>query len=285
MTQKTKHALVVEGGAMRGIFAAGVLDGFIDHNYNPFDFCIGVSSGSTNIASWLSNQRGRTYTIISDYSCQSEFISFKKFAKGGHLLDLDWLWDHIARKYPYDMAAFNQQPLPFHVVTTDVETGTPIYTQGEESNLEELLKASCSVPIAYRTPLTINGQKMTDGGVVDSIPVIEAYKRGAKEITVVLSQTQGYKKRPPKSAWLLRRIMRKTPLLAEAMIKRADQYNKTLAFIANPPSDCVIHVIAPDHSFAVGRLTTDKDKLEVGYQMGLKAGSQVTQLNCRPPVG
>lgn len=278
MTLESKHALVVEGGAMRGIFAAGVLDGFIDHQYNPFDFCIGVSAGSTNLASWLSNQRGRTYTIISDYSCQPEFINFKKFAKGGHLLDLDWLWDHIAQHYPYDMEAFDKQPLPFQVVTTDVETGEPLYTQGEKSNLEELLKASCSVPMAYRTPLRVNGRKMIDGGVVDSIPVIEAYKQGAKQITVILSQKQGYKKRPPKAPWLLRRLMKETPQLAEAMITRAEQYNQTLEFIENPPHDCTIKVIVPDDGFAVGRLTTDKDKLEAGYQMGLKAAEQfVTQ--------
>lgn len=274
MTQKTKHALVVEGGAMRGIFAAGVLDGFIDHNYNPFDFCIGVSAGSTNIASWLSNQRGRTYTIIADYSCQPEFINFKRFARGGHWLDLDWLWDHIALKNPYDMQAFKDQPLPFHVVTTDVETGVPIYTQGDENNLEMLLKASCSLPMAYRTPLSINGRKMIDGGVVDSIPVVEAYNRGAREITVILSQKQGYAKRPPKASWLLRRLMKKTPHLAEAMIKRAEQYNQTLAFIHHPPQDCSIKVIAPEDNFAVGRLTTNKDKLDAGYQMGLRAAKR-----------
>ncbi|GAL33635.1 hypothetical protein JCM19240_2331 [Vibrio maritimus] len=198
MTLKTKHALVVEGGAMRGIFAAGVLDGFIDYNYNPFDFCIGVSAGATNIASWLSNQRGRTYTIISDYSCRPEFINFGKFAKGGHWLDLDWLWDHIALHYPYDMDTFKQQSIPFHIVTTDVTTGSPVYTLGAESNLESILKASCSLPVAYRTPISVEGRKMIDGGVADSIPVVEAYKKGARVITVILSQKQGYMKRPPK---------------------------------------------------------------------------------------
>lgn len=278
MTEKNQHALVVEGGAMRGIFAAGVLDGFIDHSYNPFDFCIGVSAGSTNIASWLSNQRGRTYTIIADYSCRPEFINFKRFAKGGHWLDLDWLWDHIAQQYPYDMRAFNAQNLPFHIVTTDVETGAPIYTQGEERNLETLLKASCSLPLAYRTPLNINGRTMIDGGVVDSIPVVEAYNRGAKAITVILSQKLGYSKRPPKAPWLLRRLMKKTPQLAEAMIRRAEHYNQTLAFIHNPPPDCNIEVIAPEDKFSVGRLTTNKQKLDAGYQMGLKAGRKAAQM-------
>ncbi|SEG03998.1 patatin-like phospholipase family protein [Vibrio hangzhouensis] len=277
MTQETKHALVVEGGAMRGIFAAGVLDGFIDHSYNPFDFCIGVSAGATNIASWLSEQRGRTYTIIADYSCRPEFINFRKFAGGGHWLDLDWLWDHIAIHYPYDMQAFNKQSIPFHIVTTDVNTGYPVYTLGAENNLEMILKASCSVPMAYRTPLTIKGRKMIDGGVADSIPVIEAYNRGARVITVILSQKQGYIKRPPKAPWLLRRFMKNTPQLAEAMINRAEQYNQTMAFINNPPPDCTIRVITPEDSFSVGRLTTNKDKLEAGYQMGLRAARNVVQ--------
>jgi predicted patatin/cPLA2 family phospholipase len=275
MDKKSKHALVVEGGAMRGIFAAGVLDGFIDHDYNPFDFCVGVSAGATNLASWLSGQRGRTYTIIADYSCQPEFINFKRFAKGGHWLDLDWLWEHIAQQNPYDMQAFSEQPLPFHVVTTDVETGAPLYTLGDEANLEILLKASCSLPMAYRTHLSVNGRKMIDGGVSDSIPVVEAYKRGAKQITVILSQKLGYKKRPPKAQWLLRRLMNDTPQLAEAMLKRSEQYNQTLEFIHNPPEDCTIKIIAPEESFTVGRLTTDRDKLEAGYQMGLRAAQSV----------
>ncbi|WP_331424993.1 patatin-like phospholipase family protein [Vibrio sp. M260118] len=274
-THSNKHALVIEGGAMRGIFAAGVLDGFLDHNYNPFDFCIGVSAGSTNIASWLSKQRGRTHTIILDYSCQPDFINFKKFTKGGHWVDLDWLWDHIAKNNPYDMQAFNQQSLPFHVVTTDVESGTPVYIQGNESNLEQLTKASCSLPFAYRNHLKLGGKRMIDGGVSDSIPVIEAYKRGAKTITVVLSQRLGYQKKPTKAPWLIRRLMKGTPNLAEAMINRAERYNQTLEFINNPPEDCTIHVIAPEDSFQVGRLTTDKAKLEAGYQMGLTAAKRV----------
>ncbi|MGR5500142.1 patatin-like phospholipase family protein [Vibrio sp. DNB22_10_4] len=277
MTLKPKHALVVEGGAMRGIFAAGVLDGFIDHNYNPFDFCIGVSAGATNIASWLSNQRGRTYTIISDYSCRPEFINFGKFARGGHWLDLDWLWDHIALHYPYDMQAFKQQSTPFHIVTTDIKTGSPVYTLGTESNLESILKASCSLPVAYRTPISFEGRKMIDGGVADSIPVVEAYKKGAREITVILSQKQGYMKRPPKAPWLLRQLMRNTPQLAETMINRAEQYNQTMAFINNPPKGCTINVITPNESFSVGRLTTNKEKLEAGYQMGLRAAGDLVQ--------
>ncbi|MEF1278495.1 DUF6363 domain-containing protein, partial [Vibrio fortis] len=88
---------------------------------------------------------------------------------------------------------------------------------------------------------------------------------------------QGYEKRPPRSPWLVRKLLKKTPQLAEAMITRADQYNQTLAFINNPPHDCTIEVIVPDDTFEVGRLTTDKDKLEAGYQMGLKAAEKALQ--------
>jgi predicted patatin/cPLA2 family phospholipase len=175
------------------------------------------------------------------------------------------------------MQVFNKQPLPFHIVTTDVETGEPVYIQGHERNLEQVLKASCSLPMAYRTHLTIDGHKMIDGGVSDSIPVLEAYKRGAKEITVILSQKPGYKKKPPKAPWLIRRLMKETPNLAEAMVNRVDSYNQTLEFINNPPHDCTVRVIAPEDNFAVGRLTTDKDKLEAGYQMGLRAAERLVQ--------
>jgi predicted patatin/cPLA2 family phospholipase len=112
---------------------------------------------------------------------------------------------------------------------------------------------------------------MTDGGVADSIPVIKAYEMGARDITVILSRPLGYRKKPSRSPWLLRRILSKTPRLAEAMITRAARYNHSIDFIENPPTGCRIRVIAPPASFTVGRMTTDSTKLNEGYAMGLEA--------------
>lgn len=267
----SQSALVVEGGAMRGIFAAGVLDSFIDSNYRPFDFCIGVSAGSTNLAAWLANQRGRSYKVITDYSCRPEFINFPRFVKGGHWLDLDWLWDITIREINIDADAMASQPIPLYVVTTKVETGEAAYIKAVPDNLNELLKASCSVPIAYRDFPLINDEPMTDGGVADSIPVIKAYELGARNITVVLSRSLGYKKTPVRNKWLVRKLLSGFPVLAEAMIQRAESYNRAIDFIENPPADCDITVIAPPDSFSVGRITTDLPKLNAGYQLGIEA--------------
>lgn len=271
MQDTFQSALVVEGGAMRGIFAAGVLDNFIDNNYCPFDFCIGVSAGSTNLAAWLANQRGRSYRVITDYSCRPEFINFPRFVKGGHWLDLDWLWDITIDEIKIDAEAMMSQPIPLYVVTTKVNTGEAAYIKATADNLNELLKASCSVPVAYRHFPLINNEPMTDGGVADSIPVIKAYELGARDITVVLSRQLGYRKTPVRNKWLVKKMMSEFPALSEAMIRRAESYNKAIDFIENPPEDCSITVIAPPESFSVGRITTDQAKLNAGYQLGIEA--------------
>lgn len=274
-----QKALVVEGGAMRGIFSAGVLDQFIDSGYQPFEFCLGVSAGSTSLASWLSQQKRRTYTVITDYSCRPEFINFKRFVRGGHWLDLDWLWKITIDEIPIDTDVLHQQSTALYVVTTDINTGQAHYIQSTPDNVVELLKASCSVPVAYRDYPVINGISMTDGGVADSIPVEQAYKMGAKEITVILSRPLGYLKKPSKMPWLTRKFLAQNPKLAEAALKRAENYNKSIQFIQSPPKDCTIHVIAPPNNFPVGRLTKNRARLDIGYQMGIQAAKAAMD-NC-----
>ena len=267
-----EHALIVEGGGMRGIFSAGVLDAFSDRGYCPFDLCLGVSAGSTNLAAWLAGQRGRNYTVITDYSCRPQFIAFRRFLAGGHWLDLDWLWDITIREIRLDLDRFEHQPIPLYVVATRVDSGKAVYVRATADNLEPLLKVSCAVPIVYRDFPLLDGLRLTDGGVADAIPVLKAYAMGAREMTVILSRPKGYRKTGPKTPWLLRRLLKTYPQLAEAMINRWTAYNRAIAFIENPPADCRIRVIAPPAHFAVGRLTTDPGKLEAGYAMGLAAG-------------
>lgn len=267
-----KSALVVEGGAMRGIFAAGVLDSFMDNSFKPYDFCIGVSAGSTNLAAYLTAQRGRSHKIITDYSCRKPFINFSNYLRGKHLLDLDWLWKIAYREYRLDSFAYGHQKVPLWVVTTNVETGHAEYHLADADNLEDLLLASCAVPFAYRAFPHYGLAAQTDGGVSDSIPVQEAYRRGAKHITVILSQPSHYRKKPFSYPTLIKRALPNHPELANALANRSTRYNEAKDFIENPPHDCVIEVIAPDDTFAVSRLTRDPKKLGLGYEMGLLAG-------------
>jgi predicted patatin/cPLA2 family phospholipase len=274
--QYFQHALVIEGGAMRGIFATGVLDGFIDSRYRPFDFCVGVSVGSTNLAAWLANQRGRNYRVITDYSCRPQFISFRRFITGGHWLDLDWLWDVTIREIRLDIDTFSRQAIPLYVGVTRVATGDAVYVKATGSNLEQLLKASCALPLVYRDFPVLDGEPLADGGVADSIPVAKAYEMGARQITVVLSHPRGYRKVSPRAPWLIRKLLSQTPQLAEAMIHRAESYNRSIDFIENPPEDCRVQVLAPPADFAVGRMTQNLSKLDAGYAMGLAAARRLS---------
>jgi predicted patatin/cPLA2 family phospholipase len=268
---RRQTALVVEGGAMRGIFAAGVLDAFLAQGRTAFDHCIGVSAGAVNLAAFLAGQQGRNHSVITDYSCRPEFISLARFVRGGHWLDLDWLWAITIRECRLDLARFAANPVPLTVVATRVSDGQAAYLKGNAAELEQQIKASCSVPLVYRDFVRIGGEAMTDGGVADSIPVRHAYEQGAREITVVLSRPLGYRKRAPRLPALHRYLLRETPALARASLSRHQSYNDAIDFIRQPPADCRIRVIVPPAGFRVGRMTTDKGRLEQGYQMGWQA--------------
>ena len=265
----SQHALVVEGGAMRGIFAAGVLDEFLAQQYQPFTSYFGVSAGATNVAAYLCKQATRNYKVITDYSCRPEFINLPRFVKGGHLFDLDWLWQETVREIPLNTDEFTQSPHDFYIVATAIESGQAHYLQATGSEMVEQLKASCAIPIAYRDYPKINGIAMTDGGVADSIPVKKAYEMGASEITVILSQPLGYRKKDVKVAWLTKQLYKNTPALAQASLQRSKNYNSSINFLHNAPPDCKINIIAPPAGFKVGRTTKNRAILNSGYQMGI----------------
>ncbi|WP_276567837.1 patatin-like phospholipase family protein [Idiomarina seosinensis] len=273
-----KRALVLEGGAMRGIFTAGVLDGFLEQQYNPFDFVIGVSAGSTNGIGYLCGQLGRSHKIITEFATSADFIDMVRWLRGGHFCDVDWLWRQSFDDIWLDVEHYQQLGIPLYVVTTSVTTGKPCYLKVTPDNMHQLFPASCAIPLAYRDFPKVNGEPMTDGGVGDSIPVIKAYQQGARDITVVLSRALGYKKKVSKNSVLVRQLFKELPELQDAIIGRNENYNQALEFINNPPADCQIHVIAPPDDFKVGRFTRDRERLEAGYQQGLSIG-RLTAIN------
>lgn len=257
---------------MRGIFAAGVLDSFLEHNYQPFWRAYGVSAGATNLIGYLAGDHGRNRKIIIGHALQPEFIDWKRFATGGHLCDVSWLWHQSFNDVPLSLDRYLTGTTELWVTTTSARTGEACYFRIDERNIHDVFTASCAIPIAYRDYPMVNGEPMTDGGVADAIPVIRAYEDGARDITVVLSRPTGYRKKPPKFAFVPKRLFRDYPALAEASLRRAERYNATLSFIENPPGDCTVRVIVPPAEFAVGRLTRKPELLEQGYQEGHQAG-------------
>ncbi|MBL0627237.1 patatin family protein [Aeromonas jandaei] len=274
MFSSITSALIVEGGAMRGIFASGVLDAFVESHHYPFDFVMGVSAGATNLVSYLSKQPRRSHHIITELACSSDFLDPLRFVKGGDLVDVSWLWRTSRYRFPLDLDTFSASPIPFYAVTTDVATGEAVYLPVRPDNMDEVLTATCALPVVQHETPCVDGRPMADGGISDSIPVIEAYRRGARRMTVVLSEPRGYRKKPARFCWMVKALLKTQPALAQAMLARDVAYNRALDFIETPPADCEIEVIAPPAGFPVSRFTRDQLKLESGYLQGYWQGRQ-----------
>lgn len=272
--QPKSSALVVEGGAMRGIFAAGVLDAFIEKQYKPFQFAIGVSAGSTNLIGYLAEDHGRSRQILLDHARRSDFLNWRQYLKGGHFCDVSWLWHASFDEVPLNIERYLRRQVPLYAVTTSVRTGQARYFEVTSDNMHQLFPASCAIPLMYRDFPRIEGEQMTDGGLADAIPVIKAYEMGARDITVVLSQPSGYRKRISRLPVLMKPFFKQYPQMFSAVLTRTARYNQALEFIARPPADCRIREVAPPANFAVGRFCQDPQQLEVGYQAGRLSGLQ-----------
>ncbi|ATW23629.1 patatin-like phospholipase family protein [Candidatus Formimonas warabiya] len=268
------HALVVEGGAMRGIFSTGVLDAFLEKSFNPFDLFIGVSAGATNIASYLAEMYQRNLKVYTDYSIRPDFISWKKFIRGGHLIDLDWLWQLTVKEIRLDLDKIFQPAKEYYIGVTEVNTGKAVYLKPEKNTLEKVLKASSSIPIFYRHFTKIDGIDFADGGMADPIPVIEAYRRDATSIVVIRSRPYSYQMRKSFFQLLSKVYLRNYPGLINTVMNRPKIYQKSLDFMRHPPKGIRIFEVNPPENFQTKRLTTNlsilKQDYRYGYQMGME---------------
>jgi predicted patatin/cPLA2 family phospholipase len=273
-----KSALVVEGGGMRGVFAAGVLHAFGNAGFDPFDLYIGVSAGACHLASHLAGQNNRNFDITLQYSLKSDFINIKRFLSGGHLMDLDWMWEQTIRNYRLNLGyLFNKlrsQNKEYIIVATSMDTGNAIYLHPDEKTLEDYLKVSSSIPVFYRNILEVNGERATDGGIADAVPVREAYHRGATDITVIRSRPSDYVKKQSKLIFILSVYFRKYPRLVEKFKQRANNYMDAVHFIHHPPEGIRITELAPPNDVEIGRTTQNEAVLRATYQIGIDYGNK-----------
>jgi predicted patatin/cPLA2 family phospholipase len=259
---------------MRGIFSTGVLDAFIQANYNPFEWCVGVSAGATNIAAFLARMYRRNHQVYMDYSTNPEFINFKKFISGSHFMDLDWLWEQTIRDVRLDMKTIMNGPSKFYVGVTNVETGKVEYIKPTEESLEETIKASSAVPIMYKHPVNIDGTDYLDGGISDPIPVEKAVELGAKCVLVLRSKKYNYKM-DDSNKLLTKFMLRKLPKIREAVEKRSEIYNGQVDFIRTEHEGIKMIEVCPPDMFRTKRLTKDKEILEQDYQLGFEYGEKI----------
>jgi predicted patatin/cPLA2 family phospholipase len=267
-------ALIVEGGGMRGIFSTGVLDGFLERGFNPFHFFLGVSAGATSIAAYLAEMRGRNRKIYIDLSLRPEFINVVRFLRGGHLMDLDWLWSVTISTMRLNLPVMYAKGKSFIVGLTDVATGKAVYKETTAASVEHLLKVSSAIPLFYRTFVEVDGTLMTDGGIADPLPAAEAIRRGARRIMVIRSRSGAYQKTNNPAnrffAWLLRDY----PSLRAAINRQYRIYNEAVSLILSPPPGVTLLQVCPPADFRVRRFSRGPGVLREGYEQGLAASTE-----------
>ena len=263
-----KIGLILEGGGMRGIYTAGVLDFFIDKNIEV-DLVVGVSAGGCHAASYLSKQYKRAYHTNIDYLDNKEYISFRNLIKTGSIFGMDLMFNKIPNElYLYDHDAFSKSKSKFTVVATNCETGKAEYITLTDMKKDIMyLQASCSIPM-FANIVEIDGYKLVDGGVADSIPIEYAIKEGCKKNIVILTRDKTYRKNKVKFSSLIRRKYKKYPNLVKSIENRHLNYNKSLDLVKELEDKGDALVIRPKSPVKVSQIEKDVDKLTKLYNEG-----------------
>lgn len=268
-------ALVCEGGAMRGIFSAGVLDVFLEEKFEPFDLVIGTSAGACNLVSYLAHQHERNLRCYRDIMSRPQLFSFPRFLRGGHYIDLDWLWERFIAEDPLDQPAVDAHPAHLIAVATCARTGAPLYLEPRSPEIMEYLKGSSAMPMLYRGVVNWGGHEMADGGISDPIPVKKAYALGARKIVVIRSRPTGVTKKDGFEQKLTAFLTRNHPGIAKAIRETSVRaYGDAVAFCEKPPEDARIWQIAPPSLMKTGRTTQDTEILLADYTLGRRAAKE-----------
>ena len=270
--------LILEGGAMRGLFTAGVLDVFMENGI-AFDGAIGVSAGAVFGCNYKSGQPGRTLRYNLRFCRDWRYCSARSLLLTGDLFGAKFCYYTLPMELDkMDYEAYAQNPMPFYVVCVDTRTGKPVYQRCDRADgvYRDWFRASASMPLVSR-PVEIEGRAYLDGGVADSVPIRYFESIGYGRNVVILTQPEGFVKKPSKGLPLLKGAMRRYPRLVEALERRHEVYNETTAYIAAREQDGAALVIRPEHALDVGRVEHDPARLQAAYDEGRKAGEKHLQ--------
>lgn len=266
-----KTGLILEGGAMRGLFTAGVMDVLMEHSVE-FDGAIGVSAGAAFGCNYKSRQIGRVLRYNTRFCSDKRYGGLRVLLKTGNIYSTDFCYGEVPVKYdPFDFETYENNPMEFYVVATDIETGEAVYHryEGTEPSGFDWIRASASMPLVSQI-VEIDGRKMLDGGIADSIPVQYFEQLGYEKNVVVLTRPSGYQKEKNKVLPLIRKKYKAYPKLVEAMENRHERYNETLGYIRQQEQAGKLFVIRPEESIPVRRVEKDPERLKAAYEMGRK---------------
>jgi len=263
-----KTCLVLEGGAMRGMYTAGVLDILMQNNIK-FDAIIGVSAGALFGINYKSNQKGRAYRYNMRYINDKEYIGLYSYLTTGNIMNKSFCFDKLVNELDkFDYQAFKNNKTKFYVVVTNLLTGTPEYqelTDLNDQNQMEYLRASGSMQYVSK-PVKINNNYYLDGATGDSIPIKYMEKLGFNKIIVVGTRPEGYQKQyKPQPSKI---FYKKYPKFIKALSNRPSMYNETIKYIEKKANNHEIIFIRPSQDLKVKRIEKNKKKLSSLYTLG-----------------
>lgn len=264
-----KKGLVLEGGAMRGMFTAGVMDVLMENDIT-FDGAIGTSAGAAFGCNYKSHQIGRVIRYNKKYCRDKRFVSLRSLITTGDLYGADFAYRELPRELDiFDTDTFSSSPMEFYITCTDVETGEAVYRKCEKGDDEDLLwmRASASLPLASRI-VEIGERKFMDGGMADSISVKHLQSLGYDRNVVVLTQPLDYEKKKNKLLPILKLVYKKYPKFIKALETRHERYNETLQYIKDSEKKKEIYVIRPPYKLEIGAVEHDPEKLQKIYDIG-----------------
>lgn len=270
-----KKGLVLEGGAMRGLWTAGVTDVMMEHDVWP-DGLIGVSAGAAFGCNYKSRQVGRAIRYNTRFARDKRYSGLWSLLTSGDYFNANFGYHVVPYEYDlFDTKTFEENPMQFIVVCTDVLTGQAVYHDMQHVSYEELewLRASASMPLVSKV-VEVEGRKLLDGGVSDSIPLSYFESIGYDRNVVILTQPLGYRKEPSKLMPLMRLSLREYPQFVKAMSERYSMYNKQLEYVAQAEAEGRCLVIRPDEKIPIGHISHDAEQMRRVYEIGRQVGER-----------
>ncbi|MCC9859273.1 patatin family protein [Streptococcus agalactiae] len=271
--------LVLEGGGMRGLYTAGVLDAFLDAGIK-IDGIVSVSAGALFGVNFVSRQRERALRYNKKYLSHPKYMSLRSWFRTGNFVNKDFTYYEVPMKLDvFDDEAFKKSSIDFYVVATEMTSGKPEYFKIDSVFEQmEILRASSALPVVSKM-VDWQGKKYLDGGLSDSIPVDFARGLGFDKLIVVMTRPLNYQKKPS-SGRLYKTLYRKYPNFVKTASNRYQQYNNSLEKVMSLEKTGDLFAIRPSKSLVIGRLEKNPDKLDSIYQLGMKdAKSVMPELN------
>ena len=271
-----KTSLVLEGGALRGLFSAGVMDVMMAHGI-AYDGAVGVSAGAAFGSNYVSRQPGRAIRYNKRFAKDWRYCSFRSWLTTGDLFGADYAYHELPTRYDiFDNAAFEDNPMKFYVVCTNVETGEAVYKLCDKGGhtFFDWVRASASMPFVSRV-VELEGYKLLDGGVADSIPLQFMEREGYDRNVVILTQPEGYRKQHNRLMPLLRLSLRKYPLMVKALDERHIMYNEELDYVRSREEAGEAFVIRPDNPLPIGHTSHNPDAMQHVYDLGRQKAEQI----------